>query len=76
MILYCSGVIDDIYVKKTGYLEVAEANDIIVVFPQAIAISEGQVNPGGCWDTWGFAEPEETSNYGSKRLKNCLFMDQ
>jgi hypothetical protein len=62
---FSSGMIDEIYVTKTGYLQVAEANDIIMVFPQAIAISEGQVNPGGCWDTWGFAEPDVTSNFGS-----------
>jgi hypothetical protein len=43
--------IGNIYAVHAGYLEVAELNDIIVLFPQAIkqAIS----NPQGCWDWWG-----------------------
>lgn len=45
--------INDIYATKTGYIEVAEANDIIVLFPQAAAnILQG--NPNACWDWWGY----------------------
>ncbi|XP_021948980.1 uncharacterized protein LOC110846509 [Folsomia candida] len=47
------GTIGDIYATKTGYLQVAEKNDIIVIFPQASAnIMQG--NPNGCWDWWGY----------------------
>jgi len=45
--------VGDIYAKKTGYLEVAELNDIIVLFPQAAAnLIHG--NPNACWDWWGY----------------------
>ena len=41
--------INDVYAKNTGYLEVAELNDIIVIFPQTKAnIMAG--NPNACWD--------------------------
>lgn len=45
--------IQNIYATKTGYLEVAELNNIIVIFPQATAnIMAG--NPNACWDWWGY----------------------
>ncbi|CAL8073274.1 unnamed protein product [Orchesella dallaii] len=45
--------LDDIYATKTGFLEVAEANNIIVLFPQAAPnILAG--NPNACWDWWGY----------------------
>jgi len=44
------GTVGDIYATKTGYLQVAEVNDIIVIFPQAAAsILAG--NPNGKYDT-------------------------
>jgi len=44
-------VVGDIYATKTGYIEAAESNNIIVLFPQAIATI---ANPNGCWDWWGY----------------------
>jgi len=44
--------IGNVYVVNGGYLEVAELNDIIVLFPQAIK-STLLGNPQGCWDWWG-----------------------
>jgi poly(3-hydroxybutyrate) depolymerase len=41
----------NIYTVHAGYLEVAELNDIIVLFPQAI--QQTISNPQGCWDWWG-----------------------
>lgn len=38
-------------IEHGGYLEWAEANDIVVVFPQLIR--DDVVNPLGCWDFWG-----------------------
>jgi hypothetical protein len=43
--------IGNVYVANAGYLEVAELNDIIILFPQAI--SKAISNPQGCWDWWG-----------------------
>jgi len=44
------------YVKYTGLNEWAEANDIIVVYPQAVpnALLD---NPNACFDWWGYAGP-------------------
>jgi hypothetical protein len=48
-------------VSKSGYLEVAEANNIVVLFPQAIKTLD---NPNGCWDWWGYV----TALYGNFQL--------
>ena len=51
------------FVTKTGYLEVAEENNIMMLFPQAI--KELLVNPNGCWDWWGYTG---ILNYGIKLM--------
>jgi hypothetical protein len=42
------------YVRNTGYNEWADANNIIVLYPQATAYGP---NPLGCWDWWGYDDP-------------------
>jgi hypothetical protein len=54
--------VGDVFAKKTGYLEVAELNDIIVLFPQASASSFSPQNPNGCFDWWGYG----SVNYANK----------
>jgi len=44
----------DRFVKGTGYLNVAESNDLIVLFPQVNTSSYIPYNPKGCWDFWGY----------------------
>ena len=36
---------------NAGYNEVGELNNIIILYPQAIATVS---NPNGCWDWWGY----------------------
>jgi hypothetical protein len=43
-------------------LEVAELNDIIVLFPQIAATSFSPQNPNGCFDWWGYG----SVNYANK----------
>ena len=43
----------DEFARNTGYNEVGELNNIIIIYPQAISISI--TNPFGCWDYWGYA---------------------
>ncbi|HSD93627.1 MAG TPA: poly(3-hydroxybutyrate) depolymerase [Methyloceanibacter sp.] len=43
--------VGDTFVKESGFAEAADANRIIVLFPQAKANS---TNPFGCWDWWGY----------------------
>lgn len=40
------------FALRAGYLEVAEVNNIIVLFPQAIA--QILSNPNACFDWWGY----------------------
>ncbi|XP_038066214.1 uncharacterized protein LOC119736247 [Patiria miniata] len=57
---------DDFY-TKTGYNEVGELNNIIILYPQAL-INTWLVNPLGCWDWWGYKD----SDYG-KSVHILLF---
>ncbi|XP_038064822.1 uncharacterized protein LOC119735189 [Patiria miniata] len=41
------------FFTKTGYNEVGELNDIIILYPQAL-INPLLGNPLGCWDWWGY----------------------
>lgn len=42
------------FIEQSGYLPWAEANDIVLAFPQ---IAPSVVNPMGCWDWWGYTGP-------------------
>lgn len=44
--------IKDVVAKNTGLNKWAEANDIIVLYPQTTS-SWSPLNPKGCWDWWG-----------------------
>ena len=39
------------FMQQSGYLSWAEANDIVLAFPQVIP---GALNPYACWDWWGY----------------------
>jgi hypothetical protein len=39
------------FVEKAGYNRWAEANDIVVLYPQ---VDKGGNNPNGCWDWFGY----------------------
>lgn len=45
--------VGDAYYRKTGFNGWAEANDIVVVYPQS-TVNKRLVNPYGCWDWWGY----------------------
>jgi hypothetical protein len=43
------------YFTTTGYNEIADANNIIVLYPQAGGAYDAHLqNPDGCWDWWGY----------------------
>ncbi|MGS2719704.1 extracellular catalytic domain type 2 short-chain-length polyhydroxyalkanoate depolymerase [Paraglaciecola aestuariivivens] len=54
------------FVERAGYNDWAERNNIVVLYPQATASLE-QGNGNGCWDWWGYDDP----NY-AKRLGNQM----
>jgi poly(3-hydroxybutyrate) depolymerase len=39
------------FMQQSGYLPWAEANDIVLAFPQVVP---GALNPYACWDWWGY----------------------
>ena len=43
--------IGDIFIKDSGFAEVADQNRFVILFPQAEAST---INPHGCWDWWGY----------------------
>ena len=45
--------VGDAFVRRSGYLEAAEANRIVLLFPQ-IEPGFQPLNPNGCWDWWGY----------------------
>lgn len=51
------GEIADAFYTRAGYNEWAEANNIIVLYPQAAPLTTlwfPWPNPAGCWDWWGY----------------------
>ncbi|KAL4491961.1 hypothetical protein ABPG72_008382 [Tetrahymena utriculariae] len=44
------------YINKLGINGVAEANNIIVLYPQAKASKSNPVNPNGCWDWFAYTD--------------------
>ncbi|MGD8358369.1 MAG: PHB depolymerase family esterase [Lysobacterales bacterium] len=51
------------FIEQSGYLPWAEANDIILAFPQ---VAPSAVNPLGCWDWWGYTGPDYRWRNGSQ----------
>ncbi|CAN7157210.1 hypothetical protein LJR225_000213 [Phenylobacterium sp. LjRoot225] len=56
------------YVIGTGYNHWADANDLIVLYPQCEARdSNAAQNPDGCWDWWGYTSLDrDAPDYYSK----------
>ena len=58
------------FVENAGYNEWADANDIVILYPQArrgIMTSDIQhVNPQGCWDFWGYTDDKYHTKDGKQ----------
>lgn len=47
------------YFTTTGYNEVADANNLVILYPQAEGRDDDvPQNPDGCWDWWGYTSKE------------------
>jgi predicted esterase len=60
------------YFTTTGYNEIADANNIIVLYPQAEGTDDGVTqNPDGCWDWWGYSclNPKEPDYYTQNAIQ-------
>ena len=60
-----AAVIGDTYYDTTGYNEIADTNNIIVLYPQVEPSQPIPYNPQGCWDFWGYSsvDPENPVFY-------------
>ena len=56
-----ANLINTTFVEHSGYNSWAEANDIVVLYPQS---RKSPVNPKSCFDWWGYSGPEYASNVG------------
>jgi poly(3-hydroxybutyrate) depolymerase len=59
--------VGDTFVRRAGYLEVAEANRIVLLFPQ-VEKSLQPLNPMGCWDWWGY-EGEDYATRDGRQVR-------
>jgi hypothetical protein len=49
------------FILHAGYNGWAEANSMVILYPQT---EKNILNPKGCWDWWGFTGPQYASNVG------------
>jgi hypothetical protein len=54
------------YVDHTGLNDWAEANNIVIFYPQTVATSFPLYNPKGCFDWWGYAGSLYATNQGAQ----------
>lgn len=59
--------VGDAFIRRSGYLEVAEANRIVLLFPQ-IEKSLRPLNAYGCWDWWGY-EGEDYATRDGRQVR-------
>jgi poly(3-hydroxybutyrate) depolymerase len=59
--------VGDAFVRRAGYLEVAEANRIVLLFPQ-VEKSLQPLNAFGCWDWWGY-EGEDYATRDGRQIR-------
>lgn len=58
--------IDDRFAREAGYNRWADANRIVVLYPQAIARWWWIYNPNGCWDWWGYTGAQYHTKEGAQ----------
>jgi poly(3-hydroxybutyrate) depolymerase len=53
-----AALVGDHFYGRAGYNEVADANNIIVLYPQVRTSQFYPFNPRGCWDFWGYSSAD------------------
>lgn len=54
------------FVENAGYNRWAEANDIVVLYPQVAKSYVMPMNPQGCWDWWGYTGSDYATRNGAQ----------
>lgn len=67
--------IGDLFYDDTGYNEFADANGIIVLYPQVHA-ADLPPNPRGCWDFWGYSDRSAFYTRAAPQMQAVMAMVQ
>ncbi len=62
--LQSTDYIGDAFAVGAGYNEWAEANRLLVLYPQVASSRIAPLNPMGCWDWWGYTEDSYATKAG------------
>ena len=62
--LQSADYIGDAFAVGAGYNEWAEANRLLVLYPQVASSKIAPLNPMGCWDWWGYTENSYATKAG------------
>jgi poly(3-hydroxybutyrate) depolymerase len=54
------------FITESGIDEWADSNDIIVLYPYAVKSTTVPFNPQGCWDWWGYDDPNYALKSGTQ----------
>ncbi len=57
-----SEYVGDAFAAGAGFNEWADANDLLVLYPQVASSKVAPMNPYGCWDWWGYTD----NNYATR----------
>jgi poly(3-hydroxybutyrate) depolymerase len=58
--------VGEAFVRRAGYNRWADANRIVVLYPQIQKSRVWPFNPRGCWDWWGYSGPHYAARSGSQ----------
>jgi len=62
------GAIGRSFPRQAGYERWADANRIVVLYPQAASSTLRPINPRGCWDWWGYSGVDYAAQGGAQLL--------
>ncbi|HEX7719908.1 MAG TPA: PHB depolymerase family esterase [Woeseiaceae bacterium] len=68
--------VGDAFARGAGYNEWAEANRIVVLYPQVKSSKFAPLNPLGCWDWWGYTGDEYATKSGMQVMAVREMIDQ
>lgn len=54
------------YVQNTGLNRWADANQLVVLYPQTVSSMLMPFNPQGCWDWWGYTDEHYATRKGAQ----------
>jgi poly(3-hydroxybutyrate) depolymerase len=60
------GAVGRAFARQAGYERWADANRIVVLYPQAQESRVWPVNPRGCWDWWGYSGADYAARSGAQ----------